>query len=363
MASEPDSVSEHDEPGEHDQPTGEHHETTGELSQIVQSVVEPYLLGGPRRYNRADVAQRSGVSPELSRRLWVSLGFPADPDANAVEYTDADVAALRAFTGLDFTDKADDRVQVTAARTLGQAMARLAEWQLDLVADEILGRIAVARESAGDVDIAHIAREATERTVTVLQDLQDYAWRRHLAVVLARSIDAGPSAANATKALTVGFADMVGYTRLTRHLHPDELAALLEAFETTTTEAITENGGWVIKNVGDEVMFAAESQEAGARIALSIQETTMVVGETPELRVGLAYGPVLQRFGDLYGSVVNIAARLTGVARPGTVLVDDQMAAALADNLHFSIRHLRSVRVRGFSRLRSHVLRRGSKSA
>lgn len=155
---------------------------------------------------------------------------------------------------------------------------------------------------------------------------------------------------------------MVGYTRLTRHLHPDELSTLLEAFESTTTAAITENGGWVIKNVGDEVMFAAETALEAARIAVAIQESTMTVGTTPELRVAVAYGPVLQRFGDLYGSVVNIAARLTGVARPGTVLVDDAAAAELAGEPEFAIRHLRSVRVRGFNRLRPHVLRRNGKN-
>lgn len=327
------------------------------MAELVQQVVESHLLAGTRRYNRREVAERSGVPTEVSKRLWTALGFPANPDDSAVEYTEADIEAVRDFRGLGVVAAADVRQQAAAARTLGQSMARLAEWQADLVLSEIVDRITQAAHSGEDADPVETARAATAATIAVLEDLQTYAWRRHLAAALARSIDGGTPAEDSTRELAVGFADMVGYTRLTRHLHPDELSMLLEAFESTTTAAITDNGGWVIKNVGDEVMFAAETAADAARIALAIQESTMMVGGTPDLRVALAYGPVLQRFGDLYGSVVNTASRLTGVARPGTILIDDGAAAALAGEPEFDIRNLRSVRVRGFNRLRPHVLR------
>ncbi|GAB2655038.1 adenylate/guanylate cyclase domain-containing protein [Nocardia goodfellowii] len=328
-----------------------------QMAELVQQVVESHLLAGTRRYNRREVAERSGVPTEVSKRLWTALGFPANPDDSAVEYTEADIEAVRDFRGLGVVAAADVRQQAAAARTLGQSMARLAEWQADLVLSEIVDRITQAAHSGEDADPVETARAATAATIAVLEDLQTYAWRRHLAAALARSIDGGTPAEDSTRELAVGFADMVGYTRLTRHLHPDELSMLLEAFESTTTAAITDNGGWVIKNVGDEVMFAAETAADAARIALAIQESTMMVGGTPDLRVALAYGPVLQRFGDLYGSVVNTASRLTGVARPGTILIDDGAAAALAGEPEFDIRNLRSVRVRGFNRLRPHVLR------
>ncbi|MBF6211672.1 adenylate/guanylate cyclase domain-containing protein [Nocardia puris] len=327
---------------------------TSEVSRLVQSAVEECLLGGERKYTRVEVAKRSGVSPEVSRRLWTALGFPASSDPE-VDYTDADVAAVRDFRGLKVAEKSDLRQQAATARTIGQAMARLAEWQADLVLAEIGAQIAAAEAEGRDP--AEVAKAAAERTISVVQELQSYVWRRHLSAALSRSFDGGATAEDSTRTLAVGFADMVGYTRLTRHLHPDELSTLLEAFESTTTAAIAENGGWVIKHVGDEVMFAAETAVDGARIAIAIQESTMMVGGTPELRVALAYGEVLQRFGDLYGSVVNIASRLTGVARPGTILIDDAAAEELADHPEFEVRNLRSVRVRGFNRLRPHTLR------
>src|SRR5690606_4691716 len=322
-------------------------------SELVQSVMETYLLQGERKYDRYQVAELSGVPPAVSRRLWTALGFPANDDA-AVDYTDGDVEAVREFRSMSVVGGADLRSQAAAARTIGQGMARLAEWQADLVLAEIFNRINTEGDTPEDV------RRIAEETTTALENLLSYTWRRHLAAALNRSFDGAvaPLGEDSTRELAVGFADMVGYTRLTRHLHPDELSTLLEAFESTTTAALTENGGWVIKDVGDEVMFAAESAHAAATIALDIQESTMVLGSTPELRVAVAYGPVLQRFGDLYGTVVNIAARLTGVARPGTVLVDDGAEAQLRDDPAFDLKHLRSVRLRGFNRLRPHLLRR-----
>ncbi|MGW5572453.1 adenylate/guanylate cyclase domain-containing protein [Nocardia thailandica] len=327
-----------------------------DADRVVQRMSENYLLGGPRVYTREQVAEQSGVAAADTGRLWTALGFPANPD-DEVDYTEADVDAVRNFRGMNEVARSDIRQQAAAARTNGQALARLAEWQADLVLAEIRARVA-----AGDPALSEdeLIRAATESTLAGIEQLQTYVWRRHLAAALARAIDSPPDSEDSTRVLAVGFADMVGFTRLTRHLHPDELATLLEAFESTTTAAITENGGWVIKNVGDEVMFAAETATAAARIALAIQESTMLVGGTPELRVGVAYGEVLKRFGDLYGSVVNIAARLTGVARPGNVLIDDEAADALAGDPAFAIRHLRSVRVRGFNRLRPHRLRRGA---
>lgn len=329
-------------------------------SELVRSAAEQSLLAGRRRYNRQEVAEKAGVTPEFARRLWVSLGFPASEADSARDYTDADIAAVHRFLEVGSLAAADTRQQAATARTIGQTMARLAEWQVDLVIDEIDRRVAAAPPGA---DPAEITRLATAETAELLEGLLSYAWRRHLDAALARHLEDTAPAPDSTRILAVGFADMVGYTRLTRHLHPDELSTLLEAFESTTAAAIAENGGWVIKNVGDEVMFAAESPLAAARIALELQESTMTVGTTPELRVALAYGPVLQRFGDLYGSVVNMAARLTGVARPGTILIDDGAAAELAGEREFTIRHLRSVRVRGFNRLRPHLLRRNGKAA
>jgi adenylate cyclase len=90
----------------------------------MRSVVEPRLLAGPRRYTRAQVAELSQTPPAVVRRLWVSLGFPVNPDDEAVDYIDADIEALQAFRGLNFAvsdNPETERLQTAAARTIGQA--------------------------------------------------------------------------------------------------------------------------------------------------------------------------------------------------------------------------------------------------
>jgi adenylate cyclase len=72
----------------------------------------------------------------------------------------------------------------------------------------------------------------------------------------------------------------------------------------------------------------------------------------------MASGRVLNRFGDVYGSVVNLAARLTSVARPGTILIDRELATELAEEPAYELRQRRPVTVRGYNRLRPSALRR-----
>jgi adenylate cyclase len=72
----------------------------------------------------------------------------------------------------------------------------------------------------------------------------------------------------------------------------------------------------------------------------------------------MASGRILRRFGDVYGSVVNLASRLTSIARPGTILVDKELAADLENEPAFELRSRRPVSVRGYNRLRPSALRR-----
>src|SRR5215831_12806693 len=79
----------------------------------------------------------------------------------------------------------------------------------------------------------------------------------------------------------------------------------------------------------DEVLFVTGQPAHTAEIALRLTGPDRDRKGLPALRVGMAAGRVLTRFGDVYGPVVNLAARLTSLAKPGTALVDAELAAAL----------------------------------
>lgn len=327
---------------------------------MIQAEIERNLLGGEIKYTRQQVAELSGIPLERAQRLWIAMGFAVDSDPDAPMFTDADVAALGSITSLVDRGIIDPDLEVSVTRALGQSFARLAEWQLGLLNSHILERVERERTGREEVSVLAVAAQAAlvaEQMLPTLQELQSYVWRRHLASNAARFLD-NRGEESETRTLVIGFADMVGYTSLTRRIDVTELTRLLEYFESTVTNVISQGRGWVIKNVGDEVMFAVENPADAARIALALQDAAHSTEELPDLRVGLAMGTVLVRFGDAYGSVVNVAARLTSSARPGTVLVDTDLADALADDTEVQLRSLRTLRVRGYNRLKAHALRR-----
>ena len=77
----------------------------------------------------------------------------------------------------------------------------------------------------------------------------------------------------------------------------------------------------------------------------------------PQLRIGIAHGMVLTRYGDVYGEVVNLASRLTSEARPDTVLVDREIAEALRDDPRYDIKRVGTKHTRGYAHLKAWSLR------
>ncbi len=311
----------------------------------MQREFEEGLLGGQRKYTRLQVAEAAGVSPDRTHRLWAAMGFASVGDDDVV-FTDGDIEALRVWKVLLESGAFDPGAELSAARTIGQAVSRLAEWQVQ----EVMARV---RDANGtEDDVAQLASVL----LPVIEGLQSYVWRRHLAAAAGRLLSDSP-AEMSTQTMAVGFADIVGFTSTTRHANIEELTTLLEGFEENAAEAIAEFHGRVVKTVGDEVLFVADTAVDAARIAVRLADPRREDDGLPTLRVGMAKGPVLSRFGDVYGSVVNVAARLTALARPGKILVDRTIAAELADVEEFRLRSRRPVAVRGFSRLRSWSLR------
>jgi adenylate cyclase len=128
---------------------------------------------------------------------------------------------------------------------------------------------------------------------------------------------------------------------------------------------VNDHGGRVIKNIGDEVLFVADDVAAAAEVALLLTERGADPDDDfPGVRAGLAHGEVVARLGDVLGPTVNIASRLTSVARPGTVLVDDGAHERLStdDAAPYAFRRLRRTSVKGYERLQPWALRRADPS-
>src|SRR5690606_22338658 len=145
------------------------------------------------------------------------------------------------------------------------------------------------------------------------------ACRRHLLAAVRRRLSIAEAGEGPLG--VVGFADLVGVTALSQQVAEDELTAIVSQFEQLACDVVTANGGRVAKMIGDEGMFTVDSAEAAAGIGLALAEGTRGADELSDLRVGLAHGPLLEREGDLYGPVVNLASRITAIAFPGSIVV------------------------------------------
>ncbi|MGQ4490270.1 adenylate/guanylate cyclase domain-containing protein [Streptomyces sp. 372A] len=318
--------------------------------------VEEVLLGGGRVWTRREVAARAGVEFERAVRVWRALGFPAVDDEAEV-FTDADIEALRAGERLIAAGLITEHSETLMARALGHHLSRLADWQVDTLRDWMGrgGEPSPGREAL----LEHMAALLPE-----IERVQRYVWRRHLVAHTGHVPDGeregGAVAGDAhVRERAVGFTDMVGYTRMTRGLDGAELVGVLDRFETMTGDVVAEGRGQVVKTIGDEVLFVCESAADAAGIGLELTARAQADPKLPQVRTGLAHGPVIGRFGDVYGEAVNIAARLTAVARPASVLVNTALAGELAGAAAYTLRPLRPVSVRGYSRLRPVLLRRG----
>jgi adenylate cyclase len=291
------------------------------------------------------VQRLSGVDAERSRRLWRALGF-ADVDDDERVFTDADVQALGLIDQFVGSGLIEPAVESGAARAAGQSLSRLAEWEVGLLTDYVQSHVVTRRD---DIDDAMVLR-FTETVLPVMEQLHSYIWRRHLAAITGRMLAASADELE-RGALVVGFADVVGYTSLSRGLTEAELIELIERFESMASDIVVTAGGRVVKTLGDEVLFVADEPVTAAEIALHLIDGTGADDDLPDLRIGLALGEVVSRFGDVYGPVVNIASRLTSAARPGTILVDRELAAALEAEPHLQLHRRRTRSVRGYHRL------------
>ena len=109
------------------------------------------------------------------------------------------------------------------------------------------------------------------------------------------------------------------------------------------------DNGPVVKMIGDAVMFTADESAMAAAIALDLLAAWP--NSEPPLCVGVAYGAVVDRLGDVFGSTVNIASRLTSISLPGEVLVDQNMARVLRGDGRYQLENRPAATVRGYEHL------------
>jgi adenylate cyclase len=328
-------------------------EPTSPESGFSREQLEQVILGETPGLTSTDVADAAGVTLEQARRLWRALGFPDAGEHPA--FTEADLEALSTLVGAVDAGAIDFDTAVRLTRAVGQTMARLADWQVATLTARV-EQLESGEEATGS-RIGSALRIA-EHVGIPFEQLLIYSWRRHLAAAVGRVEALGAADEDLhTSEVTVGFADLVGFTALTNEMDEDRLGDMVEIFESRCADVVAARHGRVIKTLGDSVLFVSEDPVRAMQIGLTIIDVIGNDGRLPDVRIGLATGSVVMRLGDVFGPPVNMAARLTGVARRNRVITDRATAGALPRD-EFHTRALPARPVRGFGLVEPYAVRR-----
>ena len=289
-------------------------------------------IAGTQRYTAAQVAELAGVDVGflLAARRAMGLAVP-DPQESA--YVQADIEAART-AGLAQDAGITQEELLEVIRTLGQGLSRAAESMralaLRLVLEPGVGELELARRYAvAAAELAPLISPLATNLLTI--HLREVSDREGLspADLLAGSI---PGASE----VCVCFADLVGFTRLGEVLSPYELARLAARLEEMVTE-VCQPPVRLVKTIGDAAMLTSPQPEPLTGAVLELIDLAAREGEHfPALRAGIAAGPALGRSGDWFGAPVNLASRITDLARPSSALVEGAVRDRLGGEYRLS---------------------------
>jgi adenylate cyclase len=286
------------------------------------------VMGGT--LTAAEIEERTGLPAELLGRLRRMLGLP-DPGPDARVYGEEDIAmaqSTRRFLEAGLSERSIGEM----TRVLGESMARLAATTGSAFVETFL------KPGDSEYDVAVRFASLAEELTPAVHPILVAAYNAHLREAVRRGmIGAAEREAGAlaeAQDLCVCFADLVGFTRMGVQVDAQELGGVAGRFAELAND-VTTGPVRLIKTIGDAAMFVSPDSVAMVGVALAFGEA-MRKADMPSMRAGIAYGPTLLRAGDYYGHSVNLASRVTGVARPESVLCTQEVRDAAADEFEWS---------------------------
>jgi adenylate cyclase len=307
-----------------------------DLDELKAAVAEDRLallpvervLGG--RYSAREIEQRTGVPAELMLRIRRLEGLPAvGPDDRVFGDEDVEAAqSTRLFLDAGLSEQAISEM----TRVLGEAMARIAATTAATFVDAFL------RPGDSEEEVAIRFAELAEKLTPALSPVFMAVFKSHLRESVRRGMlgraerEAGQIGGQ--EEIAVCFADLVGFTRLGGEVDVEELGQVAGRLAVLAGEVAVQPVR-LIKTIGDAAMFVSPDPGALVGVALDLVDAIEEAG-LPTLRAGIALGPALQRAGDYYGHSVNLASRVTAVARAGSVLCTQEVRDAAPDDYEWS---------------------------
>jgi adenylate cyclase len=304
------------------------HESGVDLDELRTAVAEDRLvllpvermLAGDRPYTARDITRESGLDLGFFQDLRRALGL-AVPDPDERVYGDEDLQAARSGVRYRATGFPDDEV-LEVVRILGQGLARYAEANRTMA-----GRI-LLQPGIDEAELAHRYAGVAQELLPLAGPWMDHVFRLHLRQVLRHDAISREELVAGhlrdTEETAVAFADLVGFTTLGDTAPLEELSGVAARLGELTGERVQPPVRFV-KQIGDAVMLVSSEVEPLLDTVVGLVDVTGADDGFPPLRAGIAFGPAVNRWGDWYGSTVNVASRLCSRARPAAVLVTQEV--------------------------------------
>jgi adenylate cyclase len=277
-----------------------------------------------------ELSERTGVSLELLSVVREAVGFAQPRPEDLVRDDELDVVpAIKLQLESGFRPAAIERW----LRACGDSLRRIAETESDFWSSEVMQAMLGSGMSATDVLDAQ-AELGTKMTPLIERALlgvyhgqQQHAWSQSSVEMVEQALDRAGVARSPHGPPAMCFLDITGYTRLTEE-HGDEAAAEVA---TTVADLVRRtsatHGGQPVKWLGDGVMLYF--RVPGQAVLAAIEMVDGIARhDLPPAHVGIHAGPVVFQEGDYFGRTVNVAARIADEARPGEVLVSQEVVEA-----------------------------------
>lgn len=278
-----------------------------------------------------DLAARMGLTVAELGRLYHLWSLPAPAPGQGIREDDARLFdAHRVFpeSGLP------PAVLMGATRFFGDNTRRIAQSQVEFFKANVIDRLYESGMKSQEVldTIATLSAALQPAGRELLMWLHARHFEslalQEVVVILERAMEeAGYARARPLRPPAIAFLDLSGYTRLTEESGDQAASRLAERLAELVGDASGSYAGQVVKTLGDGVMFSFSHPANAVLCGLAMVERADELG-LPRARMGVNAGEVVFRDGDYFGRTVNVAARITDFARPGEVLVSEEVLAA-----------------------------------
>ena len=297
-----------------------------------------------------ELSAKTGVPMQLLTAMREATGSAAPAPGDRVREDELTILPLLQFQlAHGFRPIAVER----HLRVLGDSLRRVAETSGDTWRSEVLEPLFAAGYTGADIGAA--ATEVSEEIGALDEAALLAIYHAQLAHVWMANIIGGTESLLAKAGLhrrlehppAMCFLDITGYTRLTQERGDAAAAELATKLARLVDRTSVRHGGRAVKWLGDGVMFFFPSPGPGVVAALDMVAGVAEAG-LPPAHVGLHAGPVVFQEGDYYGQTVNVAARIAEYARPGEVLVSQEVIDA-AGGAEVTFREIGPVELKGVS--------------